>query len=237
MSRLRFHAAFVLLSYLFPTDFLMDPFETIARLRVVPVIAIDSAAAAVPLADALLEGGLPIAEITFRTPAAADAIRAISEKRPELLVGAGTILNHDCVKKAIDAGAKFGVAPGFNLDVIDFVDEYNWPFIPGVYTPSEIEAALGMNYKVLKFFPAGAFGGTGALRAIVSPYGHTGVRFVPTGGVTADNLASFLAIPNVIACGGTWIASRQDIAEGNWPLIIDRCRQVVEIVDKATAPS
>ncbi len=208
----------------------MDIFATIARYRVVPVITIESPESAIPLADALIKGGLPLAEITFRTAAAAESIRIITEKRPELLVGAGTVLSHENVRAAVEAGARFGVAPGFNPDVLDIAEECEWPFIPGVCTPSEIEAAISLDYKTVKFFPAGALGGTAMLKAVVSPYGHTGIRFLPTGGVTADNLESFLSIPNVIACGGTWIASKQDISAGEWPLIIDRCRQVAEIV-------
>ena len=204
----------------------------LAACRVVPVITIDSPESALPLADALLEGGLPVAEITFRTAAAAEVIRRLAEKRPELLVGAGTILTHENIEAARAAGAKFGVAPGFNPDIIEIAEECDWPFIPGVCTPSEIEAALAMDCKLLKFFPAGAMGGTRLLKAIAAPYAHTGVRFLPTGGVTADNLAEYLAIPGVLACGGTWIASRDDIKSGNWPLIVDRCRQVAEIVSK-----
>lgn len=210
----------------------MSIFDIIFKLRVVPVISIESPEAALPLADALLAGGLPIAEITFRTTAAAEAIGLLTEKRPEMLIGAGTILNHENVHHAIQAGAKFGVAPGLNPDTIDMAEECEWPFIPGVCTPSEIEAALAMNYKVLKFFPAGAMGGLNTLKAISAPYAHTGVRFMPTGGVTADNLKEYLSLPNVIACGGTWIASKEDIAAGEWALITDRCKQVRECVDE-----
>ncbi len=204
--------------------------QTLERYRVVPVIAIDDAEAALPLADALLDGGLPVAEITFRTAAAATVIRTITEKRPELLVGAGTVLTFQNVQDAIAAGARFGVAPGFNPDTLDIAEEREWPFIPGVCTPSEIEAALEINYHVLKFFPAGAMGGVSMLKALSAPYAHTGIRFMPTGGVTEENLVEYLAVPSVIACGGTWIATKADIASGNWTAVRDRCRRVAEIV-------
>ncbi len=209
--------------------------ETLQRYRVIPVIAIDNADAAIPLADALLEGGLPLAEITFRTEAAADAIGAMTEKRPELLVGAGTVLTKMNIRDAMDAGAKFGVAPGYRPETLDAANEVDWPFIPGVCTPSEIEAALGDDLSVLKFFPAGAMGGVPMLKAVSAPYGHTGVRFMPTGGVTETNLAEYLALPTVICCGGTWIASKEDIAAGNWTVVKERCRRVAEIVAKIEA--
>lgn len=204
--------------------------EILAEHRVVPVIAIEDAAAALPLADALLEGGLPLAEITFRTEAAAAVIRTLTEKRPEFHVGAGTVLTHENMADAIEAGATFGVAPGFNPETVEAAEDLLWPFIPGVCTPSEIEAALSMNFHVLKFFPAGAMGGASMLKALSAPYAHTGVRFMPTGGVTEANLAEYLAVPTVLACGGTWIASKADLVEGNWTRITERCRRVAEIV-------
>ena len=205
--------------------------QILERHRVIPVIAIEDVEAALPLADALLDGGLPIVEITFRTAAAASAIRTLTERRPELYVGAGTVLTAQNVEDAIAAGAKFGVAPGFNPDTADVAEEHDWPFIPGVCTPSEIEAALGCNYHIVKFFHAGLMGGVEMLKAFSGPYGHTGIRFMPTGGVTESNLHEYLAVPTVIACGGTWIASKTDIAAGNWQLISDRCRRVTEIAD------
>jgi len=200
------------------------------RYRVIPVIAIDDAGAALPLADALLDGGLPVAEITFRTAAAATVIRVLTEKRPELFVGAGTLLTPENVADAVAAGAKFGVAPGCNPSTLDVARTYRWSFIPGVCTASEIETALQMNYRVLKFFPAGTMGGVEMLKALSGPYAHTGIRFMPTGGVTVDNLAEYLSLPTVIACGGTWIATKSDIAAGNWSLIRDRCRSALDIV-------
>lgn len=204
--------------------------ETLEKYRVVPVIAIEDAQAALPLADALLEGGLPLAEITFRTEAAADVIAALAEKRPELRVGAGTVLTAENLEAAVRSGATFGVAPGLNPDTLDLAEELEWPFIPGVCTPSEVEAALSMGCKVLKFFPAGVMGGLAMVKALSAPYGHTGVRFMPTGGVTETNLTDYLAVPTVIACGGTWIAAKDDIARGNWAEVKNRCKKVAEIV-------
>ena len=214
---------------------LYSMFPTLERYRVVPVIAIEDAEAALPLADALLDGGLPLVEITFRTAAAASVIRILTEKRPELYVGAGTVLTVQNIKDAIAAGAKFGVAPGCNPDILEMAEAHLWPFIPGVCTASEIEASLQMNYRVMKFFPAGLMGGVGMLKALSGPYAHTGVRFMPTGGVTESNLADYLSIPTVLACGGTWIATKSDIAAGNWPLIRDRCRRVIDIVGTGPA--
>ena len=204
--------------------------ETLAKYRVVPVIAIEDAEAALPLADALLEGGLPLAEITFRTRAATEAIRILAEKRPELCIGAGTVLTEENVRNAVEAGAKFGVAPGFNPETFEWAEELLWPFIPGICTPSEIESCLSFGVNVLKFFPAGVMGGIAMLKALSAPYAHTGVRFMPTGGVTEANLAEYLSIPSVLACGGTWIATKSDIVDGNWAEVKTRCRRVAEIV-------
>jgi 2-dehydro-3-deoxyphosphogluconate aldolase/(4S)-4-hydroxy-2-oxoglutarate aldolase len=154
----------------------------------------------------------------------------LAEKRPELCVGAGTVLTSANIQDAVQAGAKFGVAPGLNAETLDRTEELEWPFIPGVCTPSEIESALAMNFNVLKFFPAGAMGGITMLKALSAPYLHTGVRFMPTGGISESNLAEYLSVPSVLACGGTWIASKTDIAEENWNQIKQRCRCVTEIV-------
>ena len=204
-------------------------FEQIAKLKVVPVIAIESPEAALSLADALLEGGLPIAEITFRTEAAAAVINKMSRERPGLFVGAGTILTLDNLKAAVDSGAMFGVAPGCNPRIIEAAQKMNFTFVPGVCTPSDIETAWSLGCNVLKFFPAGAMGGIGMLKSLIAPYGHLGVQFLPTGGVTVDHLVEYLAIKGVLACGGTWIATKEDIAHHKWELISSRCREVVEM--------
>jgi len=205
-------------------------FERIARHGVVPVIAIDSAEAAVPLADAMLAGGLPVLEITFRTATAAEVIRTLAGQRPELLLGAGTVLSVENLERAKECGASFGVAPGLNPAVARRAAEIGLPFVPGVATPSEVEAALGLGCTVLKLFPSGALGGVKYLNALAGPYRHTGVRFVPTGGVSADNLADYLALDVIAAVGGTWLAKRDDVAAGNWPEITARCKAAVETV-------
>jgi len=204
----------------------------LAKHVVVPVIAIDSAEAALPLADALLEGGLPVAEITFRTAAAAEVIARIAKERPAMVLGAGTVLTAENLGRAVDAGAKFGVAPGLNQDVVAEAAHRGLPFIPGVITPTEIEQALALGLTLLKFFPAEAFGGLKVIKALSAPYAHAGVRFMPTGGVSSTNLPDYLA-EKVVACvGGTWIASREAIAEKKWTQIRDNCKAAIEIVKR-----
>jgi len=210
-------------------------FETIAKYGVVPVIAIDSVDAALPLADALLKGGLPVIEVTFRTAAAAEVIELIADKRPQLLVGAGTVLTLENLHAAQDCGAKFCVAPGINPEIVAAAGEIGMPFVPGIATPSDIECGLSMGCKTLKFFPAGALGGATMIKALAGPYGHTGVKFVPTGGINAENLESYLALDAVAACGGTWIAKKPDIAEGKWNDIRQRCKAVAELVARVVS--
>ncbi len=207
-----------------------EVFEKIAEFGVVPVIAIDSAEQALPLADALIAGGLPLAEITFRTEAAAEAIRQIAKNRPQMLVGAGTVLTPATVAAAREAGAAFAVAPGLNARVVGSARALGLPFVPGTANPSDVEIGLELGCKLLKFFPAEALGGAKLLSAIYAPYKHTGVKFMPTGGVTADNLESYLSLPAVAAVGGTWLAKPADIAAGNWDAIAARCRAAREIV-------
>lgn len=199
--------------------------ERIAELGVVPVIAIDKVEQALPLADALLAGGLPVVEITFRTAAAADVIRLLAQERPALIVGAGTVLTPETVKIALEAGAQFAVAPGLNPRVVRAAQEANLPFVPGIANPSDIEAGLELGCKLLKFFPAEALGGTKLLSAFSAPYKHTGVTFMPTGGASMANLEAYLKIETVAAVGGTWIAKKEDMAEGKWTEIAQRCRE------------
>lgn len=207
-------------------------FQRIADCGVVPVIAIDSVEAALPLADALLEGGLPVVEITFRTAAAAEAIEKICRQRPELLVGAGTVLTVKNLEAASACGARFGVAPGLNPDIVEQAARLDLPFVPGICTPSDIERALTLGCTVQKFFPAEPSGGVEMIKALSAPYGHTGVRFMPTGGVNMNNLESYLTVQTVVAVGGTWIAKKEDMAGGKWTEIRDRCRKAVEAVKR-----
>jgi 2-dehydro-3-deoxyphosphogluconate aldolase/(4S)-4-hydroxy-2-oxoglutarate aldolase len=199
-------------------------YKIIERLRILPVIAIEDAASALLLADALIEGGLPVAEITFRTEAASAVISKIAKERPNILIGAGTILTIDNLKKAIDCGARFGVAPGFNPRIVEEALKLNFPFSPGVMTPSDIEGALDYGIKILKFFPAEAAGGTKMLNSLAAPYAHLGVRFIPTGGINLETLNNYLSIPQVLAVGGTWIAKAEDIKMKNWKQIVMNCK-------------
>lgn len=204
-----------------------DPFAVVAALGVLPVIAIDRAEHAIPLADALLEGGLPAAEITFRTPAAADVIAALRAERPQLLVGAGTVLDLPSLQAAASAGAQFGLAPGFDPEVVNAALDGGLPFAPGAMTPSELSQAARRNLRTVKFFPAGAAGGPTMLEAISGPFAHLGIRFVPTGGVRQETMADWLRLRTVAAVGGTWIAPQADIAAGRWAEITVRAKEAV----------
>ncbi len=204
--------------------------EKIAGCGVVPVIALDRAADAGPLADALLAGGLPLAEVTFRTAAAEESIRIMSG-RAGMLVGAGTVLNLDTVKRAVDAGAKFIVAPGFNPKVVAHCVANNIPITPGCITPSDIEAALDHGLSVVKFFPAEAFGGLKTIKAISAPYAM--MRFIPTGGITDKQLAEYLAFKPILAVGGSWFVARELIAAGNFAEVTRLTAQAVSIARSA----
>jgi 2-dehydro-3-deoxyphosphogluconate aldolase/(4S)-4-hydroxy-2-oxoglutarate aldolase len=197
---------------------------------VVPVVAIEDAAHALPLADALIAGGLPVAEITFRTQAGAAVIETLANERPDMLVGAGTVLSPEQAKRAKACGAQFAVAPGLNPDVVRAAFDEDLPFFPGVMTPSDVEAALSLGCRQLKFFPAGPAGGVKMLKALTAPYKHMGVKFMPTGGVTIDNLSEYLAVESVTAVGGTWIATTEAIRAGDWGGIAERARAAADVV-------
>ncbi|MDG1242461.1 MAG: bifunctional 4-hydroxy-2-oxoglutarate aldolase/2-dehydro-3-deoxy-phosphogluconate aldolase [Opitutae bacterium] len=197
---------------------------------VIPVIVIDDIADAEPLANALLEGGLNIIEVTFRTAAASGAIEAIANAFPEMLVGAGTVVTPEQAKIAIESGSKFGLAPGTDPETIAYFKERNVPFIPGIMTPSDIQAAIKAGCKHLKFFPAGAAGGPKLLKAMAAPYAKLGVKFCPTGGVSLDNMNDYLSIPEVFAIGGSWLATKAQIANKDWSSIT---AQVKEALTKA----
>jgi 2-dehydro-3-deoxyphosphogluconate aldolase / (4S)-4-hydroxy-2-oxoglutarate aldolase len=205
-------------------------FDTLSRYGVVPVIAIDDAAHALPLADALITGGLPVAEITFRTAAARDTLAAIARHRPEMVVGAGTVLTEDQCDAANEAGATFALSPGLDPLVLAHAARKGLPFAPGIMTPSDLQAALRHGCRMVKFFPAMAAGGPAMLKNIAAPYAHTGIGYNPTGGVTPGNLPDWLALAEVRAVGGTWIATRSDIAAGNWDKIAANARAAVEQV-------
>jgi len=203
----------------------------LARLRetkIVPVIVINDADDAVPLAAALTEGGLACAEVTFRTKAAGEALRRICAENPEMLAGAGTVLTPQQAKEARDAGAHFIVAPGFSPAVVDYCLEHDIPVYPGVCTPTDVEAALAKGLKTLKFFPAEPAGGVPYLKAISAPYNM--VSFMPTGGVNAANIGSYLEMKNVVACGGSWMAPNDWIAAKEFDRIRQATKQAVAAV-------
>ena len=188
--------------------------KKIGDLGIVPVVKIDNAADAVPLGKALTEGGLPLAEITFRTDAAAEAIRNITNAYPEMLVGAGTVLTIKQVQSAIAAGAKFIVSPGFNPAVVGFCTKKGIPITPGCSNPTDIEMALDFELEVVKFFPAEAFGGLNTLKAMSAPYGM--IKFIPTGGIDAKNIVDYLNFNKVLACGGSWMVKDELIKKGDF---------------------
>jgi 2-dehydro-3-deoxyphosphogluconate aldolase / (4S)-4-hydroxy-2-oxoglutarate aldolase len=204
--------------------------ETVARAGVVPVVVLDDPEKALPLADAILEGGLPVIEITFRTAAAADIVRRIAQQRPQLIVGAGTLLTLENVESARRSGAHFGVAPGLNPATVRKARELGLPFVPGVATASEIEQALALGCTLLKFFPAEPLGGPPMLKALYGPFAHAGVRFMPTGNITPEKLDAYLKIPAVAAVGGSWITPPDLLRAGNWSEIRDRARQAAQQV-------
>lgn len=188
----------------------MDINQRIEELKIVPVVKIDNIEDAKPLAEALIAGGLPIAEVTFRTEAAYEAIKAMAEI-PEMLVGAGTVINVDQAKLALEAGAKFIVSPGLSVEVIKFAKENNIPAFPGVCTPTEVMAAIALELPVVKFFPAEAYGGLNTIKALAGPFGN--IRFMPTGGISEKNIKEYLANPRIIACGGSWMVKDSLIQE------------------------
>jgi 2-dehydro-3-deoxyphosphogluconate aldolase/(4S)-4-hydroxy-2-oxoglutarate aldolase len=201
--------------------------------RFVCVVTIDHPDQAVSLAQALIAGGLNTIEVTFRTPGAADAIARIRKALPDAIVGAGTLLTTDQVKEASDAGAQFGVSPGLSEAVSKAAHETKMPLFPGVITPTEIIRALDMGWKYLKFFPAETFDGVNALKALIGPFGHTGVKFIPTGGITARTLPDYLAIPQVAAIGGSWMADRKLTTEKQWGKITALATEAVHILKSA----
>jgi 2-dehydro-3-deoxyphosphogluconate aldolase/(4S)-4-hydroxy-2-oxoglutarate aldolase len=202
--------------------------DQVAALRLVPMVVIDKSDDAEAFGDALVKGGLPIAEITFRTPAGEPSIRALA-KRPDLLVGAGTVLSTEQADRAMDAGAQFIVSPGTNPKVVEHVLKRGLPMVPGVVTPSEIDLATSLGATVLKFFPAEAMGGVATLKALAGPYPD--VRFIPTGGITPEKVPSYLRLPSVVACGGSWMAPRDLLRAGRFDAITCLVEQAVKLID------
>jgi 2-dehydro-3-deoxyphosphogluconate aldolase/(4S)-4-hydroxy-2-oxoglutarate aldolase len=200
----------------------------IGDLGLVPVVQISRAEDALPLAEALLEGGLPCAEITFRTEAAAGSLALIRERYPEILLGAGTVLSTAQVDAALEAGAGFIVSPGTNPDVVSHARSRGAVVIPGICTPTEIELALKHRIDVVKFFPAETMGGVGTLKAFSGPYPK--VRYIPTGGIDGSKLADYLALPQVLACAGSWMVKPDLLASGEWGAVVRLVREAVGLV-------
>ena len=205
--------------------------EKIAELKVVPVVVLEDAKDAAPLAKALCEGGLPCAEVTFRTAAAKDSIKAMSEAYPEMLVGAGTVLTKEQVDSAVEAGAKFIVSPGFDPEIVDYCLEKEIPVFPGCITPSEVAQAVRRGLRVVKFFPAEQFGGVATIKALSAPY--VGLKFMPTGGVSAKNLKEYLACKPIVACGGSWMVKKDLIEAGEFDKIRELTKEAVSLANEA----
>ena len=209
----------------------MDTLERFSRAGIVPVVVIDHAADALPTARALLDGGVDVMEITFRTEAAPEAIRAVAEGCPEMLVGAGTVVTLDQCRQAVEAGAKFIVAPGYDEEVVSWCVDQGIPVLPGCVTPTEIMAAMKHGLKVLKFFPAGVYGGLSAMKALSGPF--KGDKFVPTGGVGPQNAGEYGAAPFIHAVGGSWVCAQDDIASHQFQRITQLCREARQALGRA----
>lgn len=214
-----------------------EPFDkqVLQRIReagVIAVLVVDEAKDAVPLAQSLLDGGVKIMELTLRTPAALDALRAIREHVPGMMAGIGTILTPQQVQDVADAGASFGVAPGTNPNVMKAAMDSGLSFAPGVATPSDIETALELECRVLKFFPAEPSGGIPYLKSMAGPYKHLGLTFMPLGGINAHNMSSYLETDMVPAVGGSWLAKRDVIRNHEWQTITENAREAMQIIRK-----
>ena len=203
-------------------------FEQFSKIGIIPVVVLDDAKDAAPLAKVLCENGLPCAEVTFRTAAAEEAIKIMSSEFPDMLVGAGTVLTTEQADKAINAGAKFIVAPGLNPKIVQYCLDKSVPVTPGTQTPSEMERALELGLKVVKFFPAEPAGGLNMIKAVAAAY--VDLKFMPTGGINAKNVRDYLAYNKIIACGGSWMVKKDLIAAGEWDKIGAMVREAADIV-------
>ena len=208
----------------------MDVVETLRSAGIIPVIVIDDEANAVPLARALVSGGLPVLEVTFRTAVAAAAIAKIRAEVPDAVVGAGTLLMREQVKAAKEAGAVFGVAPGFDPVIVAQAQEIGLPMVPGIATASELSQALTAGVPMVKFFPAEAAGGVKMIKNLLGAFRFTGVKFMPTGGINAENVKDYLAVPEIVACGGTWIVPKDAVAVNDWDRITALAKEAAAIV-------
>ena len=205
-----------------------EVFEQFRKTGIIPVVVLDDAHDAAPLSRALIEGGLPCAEVTFRTDAAAEAIGIMSHEFPGLLVGAGTVLTPGQAEQAIEAGAKFIVSPGLNPDVVKYCIDRDVPVTPGTQTPTEMEAAMRLGLSVVKFFPAEPAGGLSMIKAVAAPY--TRLSFMPTGGINAENVRDYLRYDRIIACGGSWMVKKDLIKEGRFDEVKRLVKEAADIV-------
>ena len=199
----------------------MDVLKRLAQSGVVPVVVLEDAKDAVPTAKAMLAGGIDVMEITFRTAAAADSIKAVAQECPDMVVGAGTVINLEQCKLAVECGAKFIVSPGFSEEVVGYCVEQGVPVAPGCVTPTEIMSAMKYGLKMVKFFPANVYGGLKAMKNLSAPF--VGMKFLPTGGVNSDNIKEYIDAPFIHAVGGSWVCPKADIAAGNWDKITRLC--------------
>lgn len=208
----------------------MDELKALAKARIVPVVVLDDSAQAAPLADALIEGGLPVAEVTFRTAAAAESIRIMAD-RGDILLGAGTVLSIAQVDQAVAAGARYIVSPGLSRAVVERCQEHGVLALPGAVTATEVQAALELGLTTLKFFPAGTSGGPPAIKALAAPFG--GVKFVPTGGISPKNLHGYLELDAVTAVGGSWMVPRDVVNAGNYAKITELTASAVALAQQS----
>ncbi len=203
--------------------------EIIERIKIVPVVKIDDVNNTIPLMNALCEGGIPIAEITFRTACASEAIKIASENfGDKMLIGAGTVVNESQAKIAIENGAKFIVSPGFGKDISDVCVQNNIAYVPGCVTPTEIMAAIAEGHKIIKFFPASNYGGVATIKALSAPFSD--IVFIPTGGINANNINEYLAVKSIIACGGSWMVKDSLVKEGKFDEIVKMCKEACNVI-------
>ena len=208
--------------------------EKISELKIIPVVKLENAEDAVPLASALIEGGIPAAEITFRTARAEESIRAISAEFPNMLVGAGTVLSRTQAETAVNAGAKFIVSPGYDPETVRWCLDKGVAIFPGCVTASEVQRAIAAGLTVLKFFPAEQSGGLKTIKALSAPFGQ--IRWMPTGGINFSNLMDYLAFPKIIACGGSYMVNSEDVRAKNWGKISEICRKTIALIRSGSAP-
>ena len=204
--------------------------EQFEQFGVVPVVVLEDAKDAGPLAEALVKGGLPCAEVTFRTAAAEQSIKTMTDLYPNMLVGAGTVLSTDQVDRATGAGAKFIVSPGFDPEIVDYCIQKEIPVFPGCITPSEVAQAIKRGLKVIKFFPAAQFGGVDTIKALAAPY--TSIKFMPTGGINAKNLKDYLSCDKILCCGGSWMGKADLVNDKEFDKICELTKEAAELVKK-----